>query len=146
MNEYNIAFESEGISFVLPNANSIASWLKSVIELEKHILSALTYIFCDDDYLHQINVEHLNHDNYTDVITFQYADNSVDGDVFMSVDRIRENATQYAVAEQNELHRVMVHGLLHLMGYKDKTTDDKVLMTEKENCYLSLLKQNFKLN
>ncbi len=143
MNKYNIAFESEGILFLLPDADTIASWLRSVVETEQYVFSSLTYIFCDDEYLYKLNLEHLQHDTYTDVITFQYADNSVDGDVFISIDRVRDNATKYAVPELSELYRVMVHGLLHLMGYKDKTEEDKKQMTEKENCYIAGLNQHF---
>lgn len=143
MNNYNIAFESEGISFVLPDANTVASWLRSVVETEQYVFSSLTIIFCDDEYLHKLNLEHLQHDTYTDVITFQYDDSSVDGDIFISIDRIRDNAAKFIVPALSELHRVMVHGLLHLMGYKDKTEADKKWMTEKENCYITTLNQHF---
>lgn len=141
MDEHDIAFVSEGISFLLANPTKISTWLQDVIRSENYIFSTLTYIFCDDEYLYNINVEHLQHDTYTDVITFQYSEHAVDGDIFISIDRIKENAVNFAVTTEHELHRVMVHGLLHLMGYKDKTQADKALMTQKEDFYLAMLNQ-----
>lgn len=141
MQEEMMVFHSEGIDYTLSNPIEIEQWLCQVIEQEGSTLEALTYIFCDDAYLHQINVEHLDHDTYTDVITFQYADDAVAGDIFISVERTNENAQTYGVSSVDELHRVMVHGLLHLLGYKDKSPEDKTLMTEKENTYLAVLKQ-----
>jgi probable rRNA maturation factor len=139
MPEQNIAFHSEDISFLLPRPLEIEQWLLEVIAREDSTLNALNYIFCADEYLHKINVEHLDHDTYTDVITFQYSEEGVEGDIFISVERTNENAAQYEVEPLYELHRVMVHGLLHLLGYKDKSLEDKKLMTEKENIYLALL-------
>lgn len=135
-----LTFHSEEINFELENASKIDAWLKSVIKKEHWILAGVTYIFCSDAYLYQMNVEHLQHDTYTDVITFQYNEEFVEGDIFISVERTKENAQTFGVSENQELHRVMVHGLLHLMGYKDKEPADKTLMTAKENEYLELLK------
>lgn len=135
-----LTFHSEEIDFELKNAAKIEEWLKKAIKSENWILAELTYIFCSDAYLYQMNVEHLQHDTYTDVITFQYNEEFVEGDIFISVERTKENAKTFGVTSSHELHRVMVHGLLHLMGYKDKTPADKTLMTEKENEYLELLK------
>jgi len=143
MSEQNIAFHSEGISFLLPTPLQMEAWLLKVIEQEKSTLNTLSYIFCGDEYLHKMNVEHLDHDTYTDVITFQYSDEGVEGDIFISVERTNENAAQYEVEPLYELHRVMVHGLLHLLGYKDKSPEDKKLMTEKENEYLALLNRHY---
>lgn len=134
-----LTFHSEEIDFELNNAPKIEQWLKKVIKNEHWILAEVTYIFCSDAYLYQMNVEHLQHDTYTDVITFQYNEELVEGDIFISVERTNENARTFGVASDHELHRVMVHGLLHLMGYKDKEPSDKKLMTEKENEYLELL-------
>jgi rRNA maturation RNase YbeY len=134
-----LTFHSEEIDFELDNAAKIDAWLKKVIKNEKWILAEVTYIFCSDVYLYQMNVEHLQHDTYTDVITFQYNEEFVEGDIFISVERTAENAKTFGVTSSHELHRVMVHGLLHLMGYKDKEPADKTLMTEKENQYLELL-------
>ena len=134
-----LTFHSEEIDFELKDASKIDAWLKRVIKNENWILAGVTYIFCSDAYLYQMNVEHLQHDTYTDVITFQYNEEFVEGDVFISVERTKENAQTFGVTSSHELHRVMVHGLLHLMGYKDKEPADKKLMTEKENEYLALL-------
>lgn len=141
MYQEKIAFHSEGLSYVIENPTEIKQWLYEVILNEGSSLDDLNYIFCSDEYLHVMNVEHLNHDTYTDVITFQYMDDTVAGDVFISVERTNENAATYGVSPEHELHRVMVHGLLHLLGYKDKSPKDKTLMTEKENQYLDLLSQ-----
>ena len=134
-----IHFHSEAIDFELPEADKIQTWLKAIIKKEKSTLGELTYIFCDDEYLHKINVEYLQHDTYTDVITFQYAEDVVHGDIFISLQRIEENAATFGVTTLEELQRVMAHGLLHLLGYKDKEQADKELMTEKENASLELL-------
>lgn len=134
-----LTFHSEEINFELEHASKIDAWLKSVIKKENWILAGVSYIFCSDAYLYQMNVEHLQHDTYTDVITFQYNEEFVEGDIFISVERTNENAQTFGVSSSHELHRVMVHGLLHLMGYKDKEPEDKTLMTEKENEYLGLL-------
>ncbi len=141
MPEYPITFHSEDIAFSLPAPSQIQDWLLQVIEQEGANLSSLTYIFCKDEYLHKINVEHLQHDTLTDVITFQYEEDKVAGDIFISVERTNENAAIYQVEPLYELYRVMVHGLLHLLGYKDKSPADKTQMTEKEDTYLALLKE-----
>lgn len=134
-----LTFHAEEIDFELNRSALIGSWLKQVIKTEKWILANVAYIFCSDAYLYKMNVEHLQHDTYTDVITFQYNEEFVEGDIFISIDRTTENAKAFGVTADHELHRVMVHGLLHLMGYKDKAPVDKTLMTEKENEYLELL-------
>jgi rRNA maturation RNase YbeY len=135
-----IFFFEEDTQFKPKQKTSLRTWIKSTIVTEGYTLSELNYIFCSDEYLLGINQQYLEHDTYTDIITF---DNSelpkvVVGDIFISVDRIRENAKNFAVSETDELHRVMIHGALHLLGYKDKTKKDKTLMTQKEDHYLSL--------
>lgn len=141
INHNQIAFHSEGISFVLENERKIAEWLVAVAKEEGKRIAELNYIFCSDEYLLQMNIEYLQHDTLTDVITFQYADEVVHGDVFISEERTRENAAKFEVTTQSELCRVIVHGLLHLIGYGDKTNEEAVLMREKENQYLGLLSE-----
>lgn len=135
-----INFFSEDIDFSLSNPSSIFNWILKAIESEAKELRHLNFIFCSDQYLHKINVEYLNHDTFTDVITFPYAEGKIiEGDIFISVERIRENANNFKVEFENELYRVMIHGVLHLLGYFDKTPEDKELMTQKENQYLEKL-------
>jgi len=135
-----IQFFSEDTSFTPDLKDSISLWIQNSIIHEKLQLISLNFIFCSDEYLLSINQEYLKHDYYTDIITF---DNSIEpekleGDIFISVDRVEENAGQNSVTFQEELKRVLIHGVLHLCGYNDKTIDEKELMTEKENAYLSL--------
>jgi probable rRNA maturation factor len=141
MHTQKIAFLNEGFSFFLPSPLQTQDWLIKVIEHEGATLGELTFIFCSDDYLHKINLERLNHDTLTDVISFQYSEEITEGDIFISVERTNENASHYKVDPLLELYRVMVHGLLHLLGYKDKSPDDKIKMTKKEDFYLDLLNQ-----
>ncbi|WP_299675420.1 rRNA maturation RNase YbeY [uncultured Dokdonia sp.] len=124
--------------FEIVNPDRVSTWLHKVIQQEGKELGELNYIFCDDDYLHKMNVEFLNHDTLTDVISFDYTEGIiVSGDVYISTERVADNAKDFEVTFVDELHRVMVHGLLHYCGYKDKTDVDQDLMTEKENYYLS---------
>ena len=103
-------------------------------------MGAVNCIFCDDRYLHKLNVEFLKHDTYTDIITFDYSvGNELIGDVYISVERVKENAVTFNVTFENELKRVLIHGLLHLCGYKDKTVQEAEKMRAKENKYLSIL-------
>ena len=132
----HINFHTEEIEFELKQSNAIEEWLKSVIKAEGSTLGELNYIFCSDEYLYKMNIEYLQHDTYTDVITFQYAEEVVHGDVFISIDRIHDNAAHFDVTIEEELSRVLVHGLLHLLGYKDKTEIEQTEMTSKENYYL----------
>jgi probable rRNA maturation factor len=137
-----INFYSEETDFELSNETVIHDWLQTVAAKENKGIDTLTFIFCSDDYLYEMNVEHLQHDTLTDVITFPYSDegaHEIEGDIFISIDRVKENAATFGVTMLQELHRVMVHGTLHLLGYGDKTPEDKALMTEKENFYLALL-------
>ena len=122
------------------NLESISSkGIETIIQLENKKLQEIGVIFCNDEYLLKMNQEHLNHDYYTDIITFDYSENNlISGDLFISIDRVKENATINDVAFNNELLRVIYHGVLHLCGYKDKTTEDQTLMTEKEDYYLHL--------
>jgi len=136
-----ISFHSEEIDFEFENESTIAGWLSFCVRDFDFTLGELSYIFCSDEYLHQMNVKYLNHDTYTDIITFDYTEEKqVNGDLFISIDRVRENASKYQVTFQKELNRVMVHGLLHLMGFKDKSDADADLMRKKEDYCLTLLK------
>ncbi len=133
-----ISFHVEEIDFELANADSIANWLEQVLEMEDKALNSLSIILCSDSYLHNLNVEYLQHDTLTDVITFPYtrAGKPIEGDIFISIDRIKENASQFNSTFQHELHRVMVHGVLHLAGYLDKTPEEATIIRAKEDFYL----------
>ena len=118
--------------------NQNKKWLNQVISNEAKEEGDITYIFCNDDYLLEKNIRFLNHNTLTDVITFDYCEgNSVSGDIFISIERVKENSEVFKVDFLTELNRVMVHGLLHLLGYKDKTERESNLMRKKENYYLS---------
>lgn len=130
----------EGIEEV-PGVNPefLFAWYTNVCAVEKKELGDLSVIFCSDEHLLEMNKEYLQHDYYTDIITFDYTEGDlVSGDLFISVDRVRDNADQFDSVFQDELHRVCIHGLLHLCGYKDKSEADEELMRSKENEMLSL--------
>lgn len=135
-----IHFFSEGIEFKFPKPSFAKKWLRSVIIQEKKQLANLNFIFCNDAYLHTINLNYLSHNSFTDIITFDMGtdDNSINGEIYISVDRVNDNSKKYTVVFQEELHRVLVHGVLHLCGYKDKTAQQKLEMRERESTYLSL--------
>ncbi|MFB5945535.1 rRNA maturation RNase YbeY [Albibacterium profundi] len=134
-----INFFNEDIQFTLKNKIQIRKWIRKSIENEGFKLGELNFIFCSDGYLLQINQEYLKHDTYTDIITFDNSELSeiISGDIFISIDRIIENAEKFQINFDNELHRVMIHGVLHLMGYPDKKREEKVIMTSKEDYYLT---------
>ena len=122
------------------STEDISNWLKDVTTKEGKEIGELVYVFCNDDYLIEKNIQFLKHDTLTDVITFDYCnDGIISGDILISTERVKENALKYEVDFLTELHRVMVHGLLHLLGYKDKSESDTVLMREKENYYLKFI-------
>jgi len=141
-NESNIiSFFSEEIDFKLSNESTISGWLSFCARDFDFSIGELSYVFCSDEFLYEMNVKYLNHDTYTDIITFDYTeDKQINGDMFISIDRVRENAFKYHVTFDKELTRVIVHGLLHLMGYKDKSDVDSDLMRNKEDYCLTLLK------
>ena len=136
----NISIEFHTVNeFNLSEPNNVRAWLSKVVDEEQKKTDQLVYIFCDDKYLHKLNVQFLNHDTYTDVITFDESlGNQLSGEIYISVERVKENASSFGVSFEEELHRVMVHGLLHLCGYKDKTEEETLEMRRKENYYLSL--------
>ena len=122
----------------LSNVDKISLWLNNVIEEEGKQTGKLVYVFCKDDYLLKKNIQFLNQDTLTDVITFDYCKGEIiNGDILISTERVHENSKIYKVNYLTELHRVMVHGLLHLLGYKDKNEKDAKTMREKENYYLN---------
>jgi rRNA maturation RNase YbeY len=127
----NFNYESE---FILENEEAIAAWLSAVIVSENKSEGEISYIFCDDEYLHKINLEYLNHDTLTDIISFDYTmGNEISGDIFVSIERVFDNAKDYDTLFEDELKRVLVHGVLHYCGYKDKSDEDEALMRSKED-------------
>ncbi len=127
----------EEISTIAINED-ISTWLEDIIVNEEKKLGKIQYIFCDDEYLLNVNREYLQHDFYTDIITFDYVKGKkISGDIFVSLPRIKDNAVQLSTDENEELKRVLAHGILHLCGYKDKSEEEQTMMTEKENYYLS---------
>lgn len=134
-----ISFNSE-TPFELPNQDTLTEWISGVIQNENCQEGEINYIFCDDKYLHKLNVEFLDHDTLTDIISFDYSvGKELHGDIFISVERVRENAIDFNLSFEEELHRVMVHGILHYCGYKDKDDAQKVSMRSKENEHLTAL-------
>jgi rRNA maturation RNase YbeY len=139
-------FFSEEIHYRLRNIKKLRTWVQNTIQNEGGELETINFIFTSDSYLHKINVDYLQHDTYTDIITFEYneANMPIISDIYISIDRCRENAKNYKIKLTDEVHRIIIHGVLHLLSYKDKTKKDKELMTSKEDYYLSL-RSTFKL-
>lgn len=135
-----INFHSESIDFKVTNPIKTKRWLKSVIEAEGFELGEINYIFCEDEYLHKINVEYLDHDTLTDIITFDNSEDEtlIEGDIFVSIERITDNAQDFKTSFEHEFRRVIVHGVLHLCGYYDKTDEDEKQMRAKEDHYINL--------
>lgn len=143
-----ICFHTQDIKFTLKKKRLLKRWITSAIEKKKNKTGALNFIFCSDNYLLDINKKYLNHDTYTDIITFDYSQENVkkiplekgargiSGDVYISIDRVKENATRFSKSFEEELHRVLIHGTLHLLGYKDKTKKAKAEMTKQEDLCL----------
>ena len=132
-----ISFNYEN-DFVLSNEGQIAKWISSTITEEGCLEEEINYIFCDDEYLYKLNVEFLNHDTLTDIISFDYSIGKIlQGDIFISTERVLENAADFRVTFEEELSRVIIHGVLHLCGYKDKTEEEEKIMRSKEDHYLS---------
>jgi rRNA maturation RNase YbeY len=125
--------------FKISSESHYSDWITRIIDSEEAVLGNLSYIFCDDGFLSKINLEYLNHDTLTDIITFDYSEGEeVVGDIFISIDRVMDNASEFGVEFDEELIRVMSHGVLHLLGYKDKSDSEKNLMREKENEMMGL--------
>ncbi len=135
----NYCFEDTKFVFNCKRANS--RWLRLVADTELKTLGAISIVFCSDNYILDINQRYLQHDYFTDIITFDYCEgDTLSGDLFVSVDSVRENSVEYGTEFDDELNRVIVHGLLHLCGYDDHTEEQIKVMREKEDYYLSLRK------
>jgi len=133
-----INFFNEDIDFKIKDKNNFKAWLKKVAEKEGFRITDLNYIFCSDQYLHKINLEYLNHDTFTDIITFDNSEDesTIEGDVFLSIERITDNSRTLNTHFKEEIKRVVVHGLLHLCGYDDHSIEDKAEMRRLENEYI----------
>lgn len=128
-----ISFNYE-TDFQLDNEEAFENWISRVIASESKELGEISYIFCDDEYLHKINVAYLNHDDLTDIISFDYSEGKIlQGDIFISIERVKDNAHDFNVSFEDELKRVMIHGVLHYCGYKDKSEADEKIMRSKED-------------
>ena len=126
--------------FILDSTDQISEWIQQVISIEGYACGEINYIFCDDDYLLKLNVEYLDHDTLTDIISFDYTmDNLISGDIYISIPRVKENADLFKTSFNNELHRVIIHGILHYCGYNDKSINEKSVMRSKEDEYLNVL-------
>jgi len=134
----SITFQAEDIDFQLSEEEQILNWITKVISQENGELNFLNYIFCNDNYLIKLNREYLQHDTLTDIITFHYSETVIESDIFISVERVKENATSLNTDFDTELKRVMVHGVLHLLGYPDKTKEEKTIMRAKEDAMLRI--------
>lgn len=136
-----IHFFTEDISFNIKQKRNIRRWIENVVRNEGAKVNELNYIFCSDEYLKKINIEHLNHYYYTDIITFDNSDEpgTLESDIFISIDRVKENSQNFSKGFENELHRVIIHGVLHLLGYQDKEEDEARLMRQKEDDSLAVL-------
>lgn len=136
----NFNYETD---FKLRNEDQLSAWILNTISSENRKIEEINYVFCDDEYLLKLNVEFLNHDTLTDIISFDYSIGKIiQGDIFISIERVKDNARDFNVSFEDELHRVMVHGVLHYCGFKDKSEADAKLMREKENFYLKQLISN----
>jgi len=128
-----ISFNYEN-DFELNNEEQLSNWISRVIASEEKKEGEISYIFCDDDYLLSLNEQYLNHDTLTDIISFDYSiGNEIHGDIFISTERVKDNASDFKASFEEELKRVLVHGVLHYCGYKDKTEEDEALMRSKED-------------
>ena len=138
MMDANIFFHSE-CDFMLSNKDMRSKWIVNSILNESKRVGELSFVFCTDEYLLEKNIQFLGHDSFTDIITFDYCDGEIiNGDVFVSVERVTENANTFGVCFEDELDRVLIHGVLHLAGYHDKSKEEANTMREKEDFYLSL--------
>ncbi len=139
MDKEKIQFASLSIPFSLDQQEKYISTLEKIIGDYKKNYSKIHYVFCSDDYLLELNKTHLQHDYYTDILTFPYNDDPIESDIFISIDRVKENAEEYGVSFENELSRVIVHGVLHLVGLNDHNKKDQEKMRQEENHYIDLI-------
>lgn len=135
-----IDFYNEDIEMPALDLSSVKEWINTIVDRNDKLTGDVSFIFCSDAYLLKINQEYLNHNYFTDIITFNYNEGSkISGDIFISLDTVKANAIEYDVTFDNELYRVIIHGILHLIGFNDKTDDEQALMTSKENEALNIL-------
>lgn len=135
-----VYFSNGDIEFILGNQELIKDWISAIIFRHNKKLGKINYLFCSDKMVYDMNLRFLNHDTLTDIITFDYVNgNLISGDITISIDRVGENATLFDTSFEHELHRVIIHGVLHLLGFKDKTPDDAAIMRAKENESLQIL-------
>ncbi len=136
----SINYFSEEISFTLPHPRKTSNWIKQSLKQENKNLKLLNFIFCSDLYLRNINIEYLGHQTFTDIVTFDQSldKKAIEGDIYISIERIIDNSEMFKTTFDEELHRVIIHGVLHLIGYADKNKTAKALMRKKEDAYLSL--------
>lgn len=142
-----ITYHSENISFNLKGKREINNWIKSVVsdlqfslKMSNYKVGDINIVFCNDTYLLEINQKYLNHNYFTDIITFDYSENGIiSGDLFISVDTVKKNSLKFKVSFDEEIKRVIIHGVLHLLGYKDKTKSEKLKMKDAENMALSMI-------
>lgn len=132
-----IQFFTENIDYTLGHENEIVEWIRSIIYNEAKDCNYIDFVLCDDAYLLEINKKYLEHDYYTDIITFPLKEDPVEANIFISIDRVKDNAEEYKVKFVDELHRVIIHGVLHLIGYDDKSDEEKKKMRAEENACLS---------
>ena len=136
-----VSFYTEGVEMPNINKTSVRNWIKKVTELHSKRLGAVSYIFCDDNKILEVNQNYLKHDYFTDIITFDYTEgDKISGDLFISLDTVRTNAEQFAQDYETELHRVIIHGILHLCGINDKGPGEREIMEAEENAALEVLK------
>jgi len=138
MSEELIQVHNEDVEFEYPSLQHLRKWIEACVTLEGKKLGPVNIILCSDDYLLEYNKTYLDHDYYTDIITFEYEADPVEGDLYISLDRVKDNAASRDLALQDELDRVIIHGVLHLTGYKDKSEKDQKEMRQKEDQYLSI--------
>lgn len=135
-----VYFSNSDVDFVLKDADLMKKWISRIVMSYGKNLGRVNYLFCSDEYVYDANVKFLGHDTYTDIITFDYVEgNLISGDIMISVDRVGENAKTMAIPFERELHRVIIHGVLHLLGFKDKTDADAAVMRQKEDESLAVL-------
>lgn len=130
--------------FSLDNSENYSEWIRHIIQSEDYELGEIAYIFCDDDYLHRLNLEFLNHDTLTDILTFNYnLHKQVNGEIYISIERVKDNSVDFETNFMDELRRVMIHGILHLCGYADESSEEESDMRQKEDTALKIFANNF---
>jgi len=145
MSKIPISFQRENVLYTVVNEIFIKKWIVQIIKKEGFMLSEITIILCDDPYLLKLNQGYLEHNTHTDIITFDNSEEEkeIEGDIYISIDRVKDNATEFGIETAKELNRVIIHGVLHLLGYNDKTEVGKNSMTNKEDGYLKFYKEKF---